>query len=67
MKYVLSAAGYLSLNNHVLDMRVFLFPPSARTVFATLPSYIIECHNLYETGSERRRGGMGVKICPEPP
>lgn len=54
MKYVLSAAGYLSLNNSVLDMRVFLFPPSAQSVFVTLPSYIMDCHNLYETGSEKR-------------
>lgn len=64
-KSVLSAAGYLSLNNRVLDMRVFSLPPPAQAVFATLPSRVVECHNLYETGRERGRGGMGVKTCPE--
>lgn len=57
----------LSLNNGVLDTRVFSFPFSARTVFATLPSYIVESRNLYEMGRERKWGGLRVKICPEAP
>lgn len=35
MKYVLSAAGYLSLNKCVLDTASVFISPPARTVFAT--------------------------------